>query len=533
MEKTVLFYNQGYLNWELPVYGYYGKGAAGMFGLAPKYLNWRGFNVQMADSLSAEQLQRAGVVVIINLIDPLSDPQTDALRQFVQEGGSLLLLGDHTGLANIREPSNNLLEPYGIELNFDTAKPRRTGWEGALVTPSYPLTSNLGLIRDGGENPGVTQIWVGASLKLHPGALPLILGRDGFADIGDESNEKDGYLGDYRYRFDERLGDLVLVAERSVGKGKVLVFGDTSTLQNGALVRSGPFSEKLFKYLLSPVAPPSRLFKAIGVGLLLLAVVLWSLSAGNFYALAFAALALALGAGIADRLNTSAMESFDPTAWQQEAFPRALIDRSHFPRTPLNMTGGDGIWGLQNCLMRSRFLPISMEKYDSRVLQNADILIEIAPSKKFSRSERKQITEFMQKGGLLIISCGTEEFDGSKSLLKDFGLEPIYVPLGPAQAEIEVSLPVIGDTTSAQVTKALNVRFHKAWEIKATNPDVEPVVNFEERPVVVYLPVGDGGLLFIADTDFLTNRNLESPSGEFYEDNILFLRHILKEYVKP
>jgi hypothetical protein len=44
---------------------------------------------------------------------------------------------------------------------------------------------------------------------------------------------------------------------------------------------------------------------------------------------------------------------------------------------------------------------------------------------------------------------------------------------------------------------------------------------------VNFIPVGRGGLLFIPDTDFLMNRNLESPSAEPKEANILFLRYLL------
>jgi len=237
MEKEVVFYNKGYLNWKVPVYGSYGRGSAGMFGLIPDYLRWSGFDVSLADTLSPEVVNNAGVVVIVNLMDSLSEPEESALHQFVEEGGSLLLLGDHTGMQNIRDPSNRILEPYGIELNFDSAKPTRTGWAGSLICAQHPLTSKLGLIRQGGKKPGVTQIWVGASLKVSPPGRPLIVGRDGFSDVGDSANVKDGYLGDFRYRPDERLGNLVLLAQASAGQGNVLVFGDTSTLQNGGARR--------------------------------------------------------------------------------------------------------------------------------------------------------------------------------------------------------------------------------------------------------------------------------------------------------
>jgi hypothetical protein len=43
------------------------------------------------------------------------------------------------------------------------------------------------------------------------------------------------YLGDRRHNPGEKIGDLVLVAEARYGNGRMLVFGDTSPFQNGAL----------------------------------------------------------------------------------------------------------------------------------------------------------------------------------------------------------------------------------------------------------------------------------------------------------
>jgi len=534
----VVFYNKGYLNWKVPVYGSYGRGSAGMFGLIPDYLRWSGFNVNLADTLSPEVMNNAGVVVIVNLMDSLSEPEESALHRFVEEGGSLLLLGDHTGMQNIRDPSNRLLEPYGIELNFDSAKPTRTGWAGSLVCAQHPLTSRLGLIRQGGKKPGATQIWVGASLKATPPGRPLIVGRDGFSDAGDSANVKDGYLGDFRYRPDERLGNLVLLAQARAGEGKVLVFGDTSTLQNGALLRSRDFARRIFAYLLSPVKETRTQVRTAGLLLIAGAILAWGLSGGATGGLALGAVALFIAAGFCQYRTATFGDGLAYT-WSEATPPRALLDFSHSPRTPLNQTGGDGQWGLQNCLMRSGFLPQAMERWDEGRLYDARILVEIAPAKKFGGQEREAINRFMQGGGLVMLCCGMEEFDGSKSLLKEYGLEPIYVPLGPAELDsTPITLPVIGDTTDRVTENFITLHFHKAWQIEASNPLAEMLLSLVDtsrteiisRPVVAYVGVGKGGLLYFSDTDFLTNRNLESPSGDYYEDNILYLRYLLMKF---
>ncbi len=527
--RTIVFYDGGYLNWNKPEYGNYGAHSAGMFGLIPDFLHMRGFDVALQDSLTQETLAKAGVVVIINLMQPLGAEEEAALHQFVADGGALLLLGDHTGLANIREPSNRLLAPYGIELNFDTAKPLRTGWAGSLVTAQSPVTAGLKadrLCAGGGD--AVTQIWVGASLKVIPPAQPVILGRDGFADLGNEKNERDGYLGDFIYRLEERLGNLVLLAQARSGKGKVLVFGDTSSLQNGALVRSGDFVVQVFNDLLTPQKPPSLLLKVAGLVCLLAALLIAAKQRFTYSFLLLASLALFVAVSVVEIRAAEALKG-SGREWTAEAPPRALLDHTHQPRTPLNMTSNDSYWGLQNTLMRSGFIPLALESWDIRKLRDARILVETAPAKSFSRRQRDELRRFMERGGVIILSCGMEEFDGSRGLLREMGVEPVYVPLGPAQIADTLQLPVLETSGDSTAKMPVTVRFHELWGIRLANENARVMLSGYDQPLVVFLPHGEGGLLYIPDTDFLANLNLESPSGDYHEGNILFLRFLLRE----
>jgi len=103
------------------------------------------------------------------------------------------------------------------------------------------------------------------------------------------------------------------------------------------------------------------------------------------------------------------------------------------------------------------------------------------------------------------------------------------VPLGPAEIKAKVSLPPDSDSALAIVEKELTVKFHEAWEVRVANSNARTMLEGYEKPLVVFAPVGNGGLLFIPDSDFLMNRNLESPAEDYKEDNILFLRYLLRE----
>jgi hypothetical protein len=529
MNKSVVFYNKGHLNWDLPKYGFYGKHAGGMFGLVPEFLRWKGFKVEQADSITMALLERSGVLVFINLQDDLSGAEEAEITRFVEAGGSVLLLGDHTGLSGIREPSNRLLKPFGIELNFDSAKPSRTGWAGSLAAMHHPILPPQRLDRDGKTQPGSTQIWVGASLGVKFPAYPVIIGREGFSDLGNPTNERDGYLGDFVYHVNERLGNLVLVAENRYGRGKVLIFGDTSTIQNGALVRAADFVQRIMLYLLSPVQTPVAIWKILGILFILVGIISWGFQKASEFPLALTAILLFVGVIIGER-RTSIPLTIQNHQWLSSAWQRAIIDHSHAPRSPMNQTSIDGHWGLQNCLMRSEFMPITLSDWDAAKLNDAKILIEMAPAKKFSTKEKRDIAQFMEQGGLVMVCCGAEEWDGSESLLQEYGLRPVYVPLGPAEVNIKVQTPPSADSLRSIDSLDIKVHFHKAWETAVANLYAQTKLEAFSKPVTVWIPKGKGGLLYFSDTDFLTNLNLESPTADPFEGNILYLRQVWKDY---
>jgi len=234
-EKTktrVMIYDAGYLNWLVPVHGKYGEHSAGMFGLLPPTLRASGFEVAVSDDLSILTGNNPpDCVIMINIQEYFDNKDKRIIWKYVKKGGGLLCLGDHTGVAGIRGPFNDLLKPVGIRFLFDSATFFGNGWNGALELRNHPLNFDIKSEED-------FQIWVGASLDLDLKTRPVIIARYGFSDTGNPADIRRSFLGDRRYNPGELLGDIVLAADAEYGQGKVLVFGDTSGYQNLALSRS-------------------------------------------------------------------------------------------------------------------------------------------------------------------------------------------------------------------------------------------------------------------------------------------------------
>jgi len=500
-KKNVFILNRGYFNWEKPKFGQYGLTSSGMFGLLPNYLQALDYNVTVDSLLTTENLQRAHVFVVINLHRMLDEQEKRDIGEFVKNGGSLLVLGDHTGLGEMMPPLNDLLKDTGIQFNFDSAHYLKDGWNHAFEWAPHPINALAGDEDDVG-------ISVGASLALSPfKARPVITAKYGFSDIGNWLNKQNAYLGDRQYNPGEWLGDIVLVAESAYGKGKILVFGDTSSLQNGAMARNFVFVDGVLRWLSNSPNSRGALLRVIfGIALLLLATA-WVLNLFHKHKNA-GFLMLAFGVFVASFLINSAFAA----AHKTQTAPRgnvAYIDMAHLERFEIYSDGG--IWSLLYTLMRCDYLPFVHQRFSPRALESSKVLIKIAPAKPLSEAAMQRLDDYLRQGGVVIWAVGYEEKEGSEEFLRNYGLSIDNVPLGP-------------------VSKTQNDRglsFHKAWPITfSDSSQVEVLCSGWNYPLIIRQRIGKGKLVLIGDSEFLLARNLEGASRP-REENLRFIQTLL------
>jgi hypothetical protein len=472
-----------------------------MFGRLPGFLNSQGYDaVKVPRPVDTRALSASRALVIINLMEFLDAAEKEAIWDFVARGGSLLLLGDHTGVQGIRAPFNDLLEPVNIEFNFDSATFWVQGWRDALELLPHPINRGILVSED-------IQIWIGASLSFGPPAEPVIVGKFGYSDIGDSANADWAYLGDRRHNSGEQIGDICLVAEAKYGKGRVLVFGDTSPFQNGALVSSWSFVQRVFQWLTGPRSAsqtPARLI------LLVIGIAFLGFSARTLGHSVFAWMVLALGLTLA----VSATGRFGAVpASRRINLPKALVDFSHGERFDELTWYDNCVGGLNLNLARNGYTPMLMRKFDESLVKDSEILVLIAPSRPFGTREEEIIRDFMQAGGILILSTGYEEKDHSEPLLSSLGVKLQNIPLAHFETES------LGQT----------VRFAEAWPLQISGSHAIPICYYPgfADPVMVFIPRGKGGAVVIGDSQFLLNSNLEGME-EWYIGNIMFLRELFE-----
>ncbi len=554
----VLFLNDGFLDWDRPLYGRYGPFESGMFGSLVDYLQGTGASCRFNRDLAAESLRGADVLVIINPTNRWHAGQLQAVWDYVAGGGSLLVLGDHTDIMGSKAPLDALLAPVNIRFNFDSGFPARPEWRDCLGALIHPLTLRVQRASD-------AVISVGATLDVAAPAFTVVRGRYGFADLGNQLNVQGAYLGDYRYQKGEQLGDVPLVAAAYHGRGKVLVFGDTSPFQNGALAFSfSSFVHYVFGWL---TTEDWRHWGVLKWAWGLLAMVSVACLARWGPSWTGAAGGVTLAAAVALGLHIERARRTPPVLNVRVA----LIDRTHANRISLAPLQPDSVGPLTITLLRNRLLPLIMNEWSEQELRRATVLVTTAPAQRFSRTELRALSQFVRNGGLLLINCGWEEKgNATKALLDEFGFDILRVPLGPypvqrsenhlpgqaqfinawpvvvteptlkaafAEASAAYRPPLLDRAQSQQLahllsplTGANDTSMARSTRTESTIATNEVRVLFQTSdgyPVVVARRIGEGSVVVIGDTFFLGNDNLENLQYH-RKGNLLFLKHLFE-----
>jgi hypothetical protein len=489
-------------------------------GAMKLYLENIGFGVEGLNSTNSQNLKDAlkdaNILVLLNLRKPFPSSELESIKNFVKEGGGLLIFGEHTSMfvpeqdfALGRDYLNDVLNQTGIQINPDTADYIPDHWQYASSSLPHYVTKDLGF--------EITTSSVGASLSLREKARPLIIGRFAFSDKSNMTTP--GHLGDRLYERDEMLGDLVIAASDTYGRGKVLVFGDTSYVFNNEL----PFRYNLlYNSVTWLVSQESNYAAALRwASFLLLSVLAAFILVASLiirqlppkitlifliYIALTIAVSLAVSANINDSMIKSPQESKKDLTW---------IDHTHLNQFNLENYRDDSIAGLTTNLFRNGYLPQVLEKKNGfSDISKGNTLIIIAPNEHYTQEEANQLRDFVDRGGMLIISAGYESAGPLDSVLRSFGLQIGDLPLG-SPPWIEETHGTMGQATvSPENLKRYwhEPKFMEAYPVSA-HGEFRPITwmryGNDTYNLILQKKVGLGDVVLIGDSRFLLNENLE------------------------
>jgi hypothetical protein len=524
--KKIVFYEKGFLNWLRPQHGEgFGRLSIGMYGMLGQFLEMHGARTLISKDLSPADLEGADALVLIYPDKTWETGQLDRISKYLHDGGTVLVMGEHTihgpdadempnrkpywtGEAHAR--FNDVLVDSGIRVNFDSATFAVGGWLQSYEPLAHAITAGVGDTRN--EFGSV----IGASLNVRFPAKPILVGKYGWNDPGDEGSSA-AMMGNHHYNPGERLGDIVLAAEDNVGKGRVVVFGDTSAITNGINVSVHDFNARLFAYISGRSSGPQAIWRQL-IGLVLAGAVVY-----GFMKSSSSSRQIAVGLFIAVlficQSITHANATLLPDGRHTNPNKLAYIDQSHLETASQESWRDDGVMGVGMCLMRDGYVALTMSDFTRERLERAAMLISVAPNRPFSSDERAILREWIENGGIFVLTVGWPERAGSEALLKDLGFWFGIDKRRPASDRDPPEPQGFFKSPYVEVDGyRAHVRFHAAWPVFAEADDARALANgANNSAIIVRRPIGKGHVVVVGDTFFATNQNLEREGGEAFD----------------
>jgi len=170
------------------------------------------------------------VLIVKMPVEYYSPEEKLAIDDFVRAGGLLLVIGDHTNLYGTAFVINDLLHSYGFEIEATATVP----WD----SPHYdfrPAWWQRNRYLAGVE---VLTFQTAATITAHsPTVLPVIVADRVGAEDADYSNER--FFGALHPGPEDRHPPIALAAERRVGKGRIVLFADSTIFSTFSFMSPG------------------------------------------------------------------------------------------------------------------------------------------------------------------------------------------------------------------------------------------------------------------------------------------------------
>jgi len=526
--KTIVAYDKGFLNWLKPEYG---SPIDGRYGMLPAFVESLGGKFDHSKDLSEKDLAKADVLLLIHPDQPWPKETLDRVWDYVRGGGSLLLVAEPAVReGNSSSSFNEVLKPLAMEVRFDTAVPRPGSWEQSYDVMAHPATAGVDDLRNR------FGIQLGSSIRTNWPARPTLVGRWGWSDPGSDAATS----GISHYNAGDRLGDLVLAAEQTVGRGRVFVLGDTSPLQNDGLPNAFPFAGRLLSHLANRPSSPQAAWRQWLALATLLAML--GLLAGRPAAWQTMLTPAVMGVSL---LCCTAVG-----CWSGRVLPDgrsitssnvsniAYIDASHLEAyqsdSQINRGVNRGIAEFMRTLMRQGYLPLLAPDVTSERLERCGLLISIGPAREFSPVECEAVKQFVSAGGTFLCMVGAEQSRASAPMLAEFGFIVPHSPVPPSEDAHEPAPLSAFRQVFAKNGGNRYVQPYAGWPVECAASGIDKWVVWSDDkndlPIVVGCSEGAGSCVVIGDTHFAANENLQTLEGTV-ADNILFWRWLLTRAV--
>lgn len=377
------------------------------------------------NTLTPHLLNNYDILIIKCPTSLFSQEEINAVLNFVEDGGGLYVIGDHTNVFGMNFYANQILQYFDMQFKYDATYDLETGdtsvYQSSNSVFTHPImqaTPSFGFL---------TSCTIEAPLT----AEHVIVGTNLAAESGTYSTEY--FFRESHNAADMEHGSFLQTMAVKHGKGRVVAFTDSTCFSNFCVFKDGytTFNLGVTEYLNQKNAYQhvNTIFLAVAIASFLgIGYLLWN-EHKTLIILMFIVIGLIgfmASAPLFNHLNQSnySLPSMKPDAnYTKISF---LTDHSDFklsssPRTPFadtsNMFGTFFVW-----TQRVGYLP-SLEDSISQATTKADSVVIINPNKSFTKAETNRITQYVEQGGTLLLLDSILNINStSNDLLQNFGI---------------------------------------------------------------------------------------------------------------
>jgi len=367
------------------------------------------YNVQRNfDTLTPGILDKYDILIIKTPTSRFSSNEIEAIVNFVEHGGSLFLIGDHTNVFGTSSCLNPIAQKFGVKYNYDATYDLSSG-KLTFYRPtnllSHPVIQNVDYLLFGTScslETGVSSesVITGYGIK----SMYLDYSRKNFFPDGADSPTMS-------------CGLFTQMAAVKSGKGRVLFFTDSTIFSNFWMFMSG--KPELFLGSLNWLNRQNYLdflnylFILFGIGFTALFFILqrkYECNSSLFILLLYGTMGVCVGIVSAYFLNKYCYELPNP----HTKYTTVSFDLEHsnieLPDKELTENQYTSYATFYVWTQRINLFPKTDYSLDNAI-KNSDVLCVITPDRRFSDTQLQNLYSFVSNGGKLLVmdnSANTE-----------------------------------------------------------------------------------------------------------------------------
>jgi len=432
---------------------WYGRAAVRNYSRIYDYASHFYKTSRIKTPLGPKALRDIDVLVLKVPSKAYTPAEIDAVERFVDRGGGVLMIGEHTNAFGSGEILNELARRMGMAIRYDIAQPidppagpvGPAGIEGRPALAPHPIMQYVGPVNLAG----------GATIGFDAGRAVIL--RTGLRSLPPDYAAP-GYRPAGNNRPDMRYGAFAQVWAGRRGSGRVVAVADASIFTN--LSAFQPHRRELLIGMLAWLNRENRLLDPrlmlvlVAAGLALLAMAMarpmakvWPLVVGAA-ALGWAATIIGTAAH-----SRAEMPPPRPTAPMvriaiDTAVSDARLPHDGLPAGPRGSAGGRGAYGqFERSILRLGYFPrraAGGELLGDGATGEPNAVVVIRPAGEVTGRYRRMLQEYVESGGtLLVLDSPDNKRSSANRLLDPFGLKFRATEALKGTLEAESPLPAI------------------------------------------------------------------------------------------